>query len=1256
MKSRALKAIFILWSVCMLSSRSYSQQILGAITGTVTDPTGAAVPDARVKAVNVATNLEVTVKTGQNGSYSIPSLPAGAYKMSFTKEGFKTEEHTEVLVNANRTTTVDSSLVVGTINALVEVTAVPLMNQVDTTSGYVIDNLTIENTPLGTGSFTQLAILSPGVHADFLGGGGVNSGLGNQAIFADGNRDTSNSFSLNGISTNNLFNGNSTSQVGENRFVLNTGETFGAGGVIVTSTSVYAAIGQALPTPPPDAIQEIAVNTSMYDVSQGNNSGAHIGVLTKSGTNLLHGSVYWQYQSSAMNADPFFYNADPAIPLVTTQKPFLNRNQFGTTVGGPIKKDKLFYFLSYQGVRIADAQPSFQTVVVPFSLTNDRSLQGIVNTINSSFLTGCGPGQTPPNPCLDSSQVNSSALALLQAKLPNGQFLIPSANPALSQTSAGQAKAISLGLDSFAIGPNTRSNVDQGIADVDYAVSDKDRLSSKYYVQEDPTSGPFGSDDYLLGFPQQLSAGSQVISIGNTTTLSPNLTWEQHIGFTRLHVYANSGQEFSPSDFGITLLPGASFPNIEISHGDPNFSSGGFQFGPSPSFGNAGMYQNQWEYGTSVNWVKGKHTFSFGAMWDHAQLNIVNNNTKTDTLQFNSFLDFVEGNLHAGDEFAGSASRYYRSNTIGAYAGDNFKLRSNLTLTAGLRWDYDGPLTEKYGKLTAFNPAAYKYIPCTIGGAPADPTTGTACDTGTDVIANSGFEIAGNNSNSLMKARQWAFAPRIGIAWSPLSKLTVRAGYGIFNDRGEFFSYFSPSAGAGFNGPFGVTLAPPFVSAASIAKSATFSNPFGSVSPTSPAGTVAAFTASLPNLQQTACGFPGCWPAGNLFGPALFGGYDVNNKLPYMQNWTFDVQFQASNNWLFDIGYVGNHGTHLVVPIPFNQPLIATSTNPVNGQTSSYGGTTPLFLDTEPVFTNEFSGNAPTRVPYPGYDMNSVLFKAAGTSNYNALQLQAKKRLSHGLQFTASYTYSHALDEQSGLGLFFTGNNPLNLRSNYASADFDQTHVLLINYSYTTPDFVKNAALGRAVNGWTIGGQTVAQSGQPYSVYDFSGSVGSLYYGTSDYITNPIVPIKPGVTPQQAQLQGTTGINAGSPVLNSSDFLPQFVAPGTNGVPGCDASGCDEFESLFGTSGRNLFRGPFQVRFDMSLAKQFPIKERYQVRFEADAFNIFNHPDFDAPNNNVTFFPNFTGPPQIPPAGSLGVIQHTIGSPRFLQLSLHVAF
>ncbi len=302
-----------------------AQQTVGAITGTVLDSSGATVGEAVVKAHNVATNLEVTVHSKSNGSYSIPNLPVGTYELRFTKEGFETETHTQVLVTSDRTTTIDGALKVGAVSTTVEVTAVALMNQTDATNGYVVDQATIQITPLGTGSFTQLAILTPGVHADFLEGSGSNAGLGNQAIFANGNRDTSNSFSLNGVGTNNLFNGTSTSSLGENRFVLNTGENFGVGGEIQTN-SVYGAIGQSLPTPPTDAIQEVAVNAAMFDATQGNNSGAHISVLTKSGTNQIHGTAWEQWQNNDMNAAPFFYNASPAL---TTKIPFVNRNQFG---------------------------------------------------------------------------------------------------------------------------------------------------------------------------------------------------------------------------------------------------------------------------------------------------------------------------------------------------------------------------------------------------------------------------------------------------------------------------------------------------------------------------------------------------------------------------------------------------------------------------------------------------------------------------------------------------------------------------------------------------------------------------------------------------------------------------------------------------------------------------------------------------------------------------------------------------------------
>ena len=1230
--SRCILMCFAAFSaILFVAGAARAQEILGAINGTVKDTSGAAVADVDAKAVNTATNQAIEQHTDSAGFYSMQNLPIGTYTVTFTKNGFQTESHTEVLVSGNRTTTIDGALQVGSVSATVTVTDIALMNQTDTTNGYVIDQLTIQNTPLGTGSFTQLAILSPGVHADFLSGSGSNGGLGNQNIYANGQRGTSNSFSLNGVDTTNLFNGNSTSGVTQFRFVLNEGEAFPAGGGVQTATSVYAAIGQALPTPPLEAVQEISVNAANYDATQGAHSGAHIGIITKSGTNALHGELYEYFQNSDLNAAPFFNNSSPAYASAHELDPFLARNQFGATLGGPIKKDKLFFFLSYQGMRDADAGDSLGQATVPLGLTNDRSLTGLANM----YATTEGGGKT-----IAPSAISPVTAALFQATLPNGQYLIPT--PQI--TNASLAKQ--LGYDILEQGANATASLNQGIANIDYLLNSNNRLTGKYFGQNNPTTTPFGpiTNASTLGFPQTLSAGSQLGAIEDSLTITPNMTLVQHVGFTRMFAYSAQSQAFTPSQFGINLLGVNSFPQIEISNFNPS-SGGTMEFGNSTSFGNAGMYQNQFEYGATMNWVKGQHLLSFGYNLDYTQLNIINRASASANLGFSNLTNFMEGFVRTGNysdlfDGLGSASRYYRATTAGAFVSDSWKLRSNLTVSLGLRWDNDGAMSEKYGRLTGFNGAQYNY------------------NATNDTIVNSGLEIAGQNgaSSTLMQNPQWGFAPRVGIAWSPINRLTVRTGYGIYYDRGQYFTEFSPSAGGGFNGPFAVTLEAPFNSPVFATSGATFANPFGTAPPPSPVTGLTAFNALLPDLAQTTSGH---YPAGNFFGPFLFGGYDINNKLPYTQNWTFDIQYQASNNWLFSAGYVGNHGTHLVLPIPFNQPGLASASNPIHGQVFNYGGISPLELDNEPIDpAPSYAGNSELRVPYLGYDMNSVLYKAIGISNYNALQLSARKRLSFGLQFTASYTWSHSLDDQSGEGIFFTGNNPLNTASNYASSDFDQTHVFIVNYSYTIPhklggNKIMNALLGD----WTINGQTVAQSGMPYSVYDYSGSVASLYYGGDVYIANPILPLKPGVTPRQAELQpGTLGLNPNTPVLNAADFYPQFVQPGTNGVPACDASGCDSYESLFSGTGRNIFRGPFQTRFDMGVGREFLIHEKYRLRFNAMAFNIFNHPSFDAPNNDATYFADFSGPPLAVPEGSLGYIQHTIGSPRFLQLVLHLSF
>lgn len=1274
--SRSL--VVFLTSLLLLSMPAYSQQTLGSINGTVTDVTGGVLSKVTVKVRNVGTNLEQAAATKDDGSFSIVDLPIGVYTVTFSRDGFKTEVHSQILVQGNRTITVNASLQPGSVTAQVTVTSTPLLNQTDTTNGYTLGSELVESAPLGTGSFTQLALLSPGVNADLLSGSGTNAGLGNQNVFANGQRDSSNSFNVNGVNTNNLFNGKSSSSVSANRFVLNTGENFTAGGEVQTSTSVYSAIGQALPSPPQETIEELHVNTSMYDASEGAYSGAHISLQTKSGTNQFHGQAYEYHQSDAWNAAPFFRNSDPTIPA-DQKVPTLKRNTFGATIGGPILKNKLFFFASYQGQRVRDLDGSLSRADVPLSLTNDRSAAAIATVANNENPNGpCGASG---NPCLTAADINPVALALLSAKTNSGAFLFPS--PTITDPNLANAQ----GYDALVQGPSTHFTADQINGNTDYTWSDKDRLAGKYYYQRDPTASPFGVSN-TLGFPQTLRAGAQVASIENTRILSPNMTWTQRFGFIRELAFANTQQQFSNSQFGISLFGSQRFPGITINNDDQNLGNP-LGIGAASNFANAGLFQNQFEPSTNLFWNLGRHSFSFGFQWDYSQLNIINQNNEVATIGFDNFFDFAQGNLctpssgcfAANTELLnGATNRYYHADQVGTYVQDNIRLKSNLTVNLGLRWDWDGPLVEKNGLLTNFYPNRYSY------------------DAASDTITDIGLVVAGNNkafgtkgvSASTLTGRQWGFGPRIGAAWSPsfLRNFVVRAGFGIYYDRGEYFTLLSPSSGGGISGPFGVTTEQPFVVPFLASASSTFQVPFGATPPPPPPNNLNGVISLVPNIAQLkAQTTPFCIATGQSFcGPFFFGGYDPSNKLPYTENWMVDLQWQARNDLVLRLAYVGNHGLHEVLPIPFNQARIATPSRPINGETFSYGYSVPgVAAENVQTLTAGFpTGNASLRVPFLGFDPNAQFNEAEGKSHYNALQFNVTKRVSHGLSLFGSYTWSHSLDEESGAQLFYNGNDPLNPRSGYGNSDFDRPHVLTVSYQYDLP---KNDNLhglaAHFVNGWGLGGLVVAESGQPYSVIDFSGGAASLFYGGGqDQITNPIVPVGGvGATAANPRLQGTLGVNPGNPVLDKNAFGVPLLAPGQDGVPPCDATtgACDIYETGFGNTGRNIFRGPFQSRVDMTVFKTLRLTERFALRFDLQAFNLFNHPSFDTPNNDVRFNPFFGNPPDYvgtshnpcftqttgvglqgayacPPTGQLGIIQHTLGSPRFLQLALHLTF
>jgi hypothetical protein len=1284
-------------TLAALPQIALAQQTLGAINGTVTDSSGAVVQGVTVKAHSGATNLEVAATSKTDGSFSISDLPIGTYEVTFSKQGFQKEAYPQIIVQGDRTATVNAKLKPGAVSSTVTVEATPLLNQTDTTTGYTLDEKQIADIPLGTGSFTQLAILSPGVSADLLNTAGTNAGLGNQAIWANGERDTSNSFTVNGVYANNIFNGKSTSQVSSSRVAVNIGENGNGNnpsGQIVTSTSVYGAIGQAMPSPPPETIEELHVNSGMYDASQGANSGAQIGTTTKSGTNLFHGGAYEYHEQTGWNANEWFFLHNQL------QRPEMHRNVFGGYIGGPIKKDKLFFFGSYQGQRVSDQLLANSIVAVPPGLTDsNRDAAGLAALANVDFsVPNCGTSGNPACLNIQPGQITQQAIAIMNTKAPGGSDWIPNAATG-SELGTDQSE----GGDTSVEGPNSKFTADQVNANVDYNFSSKDRLAVKYYYQNDPNVTPFAQSS-LLGFPQTMQAGSQTVSLDNTTVLTPNFTWEQRLGFIRERAYSSTSQFLSPSSIGVSI-PGTNlFPGINIKNAD-NYPNS-LAIGPVNNFANAGVFQNNFEAASNVKWVHGRQSIGIGFNLDDLQLNVINRNNEVARITFEDFPGFLTGQVCGPNTFgcggqdpsqilSGASNRYYRAKQLGTYIQDNIRVAPGLTLNLGLRWDWDGPLYEKYGNLTNFYPQDYSY------------------DVASDRINNVGLVIAGNNktfgtkgvSNSTLTGRQWGFAPRIGMAYSPSAfnnKVVIRAGFGMYYDRGEYFTEFSPPAGGGISGPFGVTAEAPFVVPFYAIAGGTFGQPFGTAPPPPPPANLSQVQALLPNAAQLISNnTPYCASLGESgCGPFFFGGYDPKNTLPYSENWTFDLQWQPKNNLLFSLGYVGNHGVHGVIPLPFNQAGIATPQNPLlaggpNQQNYSYGynvncaviyyeSCTPANLATVPasqalsaesvnaLVAGYGTGNSALRVPYIGYDPNSVFNKSVGMSNYDALQFNVTKRMSHGLQVSGSYTWSHTLDEQSGLGLFFTGNDPNNPFSSYATSDFDRTHVFTVNYHYEFPSTATNKGwIKQVVNGWSINGLTVLQSGQPFSVFDYSGGAASIYWGGGqDLATNPIVPVGGyGATASNAVLQGTTGVNGNKPVLNAAAFgIPTPFAPGSNGVPPCDPlSGvCDPYENGYTSGGRNIFRAPFQNRFDIGLTKNFLITERFALKYDVLAFNIFNHPSFDIPSNNVEFNPYFSNPPydpitgnntyQFPPAGNLGVLQHTIGSPRFIQMALHLTF
>jgi hypothetical protein len=1016
--------------------------------------------------------------------------------------------------------------------------------------------------------------------------------------------------------------------------------------------------------------------------------------------------------------------------------PQLHRYVAGGTLGGPLIKDKVFGFVAYQHLHVSDQYLGNSFVDVPVGLTDtNRTLTGIANIVNQQF-----PDNSIRGDNLMGSDIDPTALSLFQIPSVAGQagpWLIP------SDTESG---SLSLQHNYDAIIPGAaRFTADMAVANLDWNATSRDTVALKYFYQHDPTVSPY-SFSSVPGFTEHLDSGSQVAAINNTFLIKPNLSTTENIGILREKTWLDNEQPFGPSaipycasgvahcanpstfsinTFGSNYFPGVSIYNVlgesYVDAGDFPASNSILNIGPNSEgqAPNTGAFQNRLQPSGDAVWTLGRHTVSFGTSYSYTQLNTIDKRTGTGMVATSDLSALVQGFVSPGSSatqfyvtsfLQGNASRYFRANQLGSYVQDKFQVTPTLSLTAGVRYDWDGGLTEKQGRIFNFDPTLYNYSDAS------------------DTLVNPGLIIAGNNAHptsgvspTTLTGRQWGIAPRLGAAWQPEmfhNKVVVRTGFGMYYDRGELFSYFSPGYAIGTvtGGPFGVNQQLPFVTDSTCPTASLYdyfiptcgggggfgppvslpfssdpvqgpldnaagnlANPYGTkpqhAAPTNPQ------SSDLFNYLPTLNGGAG-GGIDNGAQPISLGIYDRANKLPYTYNFTLDVQWQPRNDLAIEIGYTGNLGRHQVIPVPFNQPGIASPAHHIHTESSSYG------YNYDGAQYNDYEGgNVDHRVPYIGYAAESIDYKAAGIDAYHALTAHVDKRLSHGVQVGASYTYSHALDEQSGLGLFYNGNNPLNLRDGYASADFDRTHVINFSYVFRAPDLVSNkhSLEGYAVDGWSLVGLTVLQSGQPYSVIDYSGAIGSIYYSTSDGITNPIVPLAPGCTPKNA-LTGHSGAfvgtNANYTALKPSCFTIPVLTPGPNGsfggaIPLADGVGSTSYETGFTARQRNIFRQSFQKRADASLVKVTSFTERYALKFTFDVYNLTNTTSFDVPFNDVSqnsLFSAITtaGQPVLPgtctaqggsvtgslyscPTG-LGIVLHTIGSPRQVQMSLGVTF
>ena len=1133
----------------------------GAISGVVSDTTGRVIGDAEVEAVNGATHASRSVFTSAEGVFRVPLLLPGSYTVTVKAAGFAPRTSTHVEVTVSETASLNLTLSVASSSATVEVDSdTEIVQQESSTLGRAVDQEAIEALPLANRNFTQILSLSPGVVVTLPDA--AQLGRGTQDVTSNGAKTTSNNLQFNGVDANNL----------SQNSAANDGEE----------------VGVAIPAP--DAIQEFKVQTANYDAAYGRGAGANVDLVSRSGANRFHGSAWEFVRNNIFNANDFFLKLDGQ------PRPTLKQNQFGASIGGPIRKDKTFFFGEYQGLTSSNGAGSAVTALLP-QLTSDRSAAALgaqfcpAGHANSAgYLTNAGGTQV----ACDGSNINPVALALLNFKFANGNFAVPNPQVNLPSTRAGQ---LPVGQSTFAIPASYKEN--QFSVNLDQNFSDKNSLAGRYFFSRAPTVEAFSPNAANVpGWGTNELDENDMFVLSDTHIFSANLINVARFGFMRFDGLSAVANPILASDLGIGTPTGVSGASVEA----PGISINGlFTTGDA---GTPAQWQNTdsfiWQ--DTVSYTRGRQSLRFGAEVKRHQVDVDAPFSTSGLLQIGTFDDFLLGqsaaqngsptgvsNVTDSQGSSGLFRKDERYTDLAFFAQDDIRLSPRLTVNAGLRYEIFGPPTEIHGLLPNFDPAI------ALGSVPVNGSL-------------SGFTVPANYPGPVPQgvtrtstAGLWStdyhdISPRIGFALRLMESppLLLRGGYGIYYDRpsGDFAESqlgqqpFSVQQLA-FNAQNGA---------------ATLQSPFNPLLPS---------LASFPIYQPRIAG-----------GGSFTSGASPHIIDPYTQEYNLNFQLALSHNELLEVGYVGSHTTHSPGSVEFNQALLASAQHPVNGTAMNT------------------AANVVQRVPFQGIATGSLFSDTNFEANYNSLQASVTRRFAHGLQFLGSYTWSKILDETSGSGgsdvfeLWLLTNNQYNPRQAYGLTDFDRDQRAVVSFTWDAPKFRDAPRLTRQIlNGWQFSGIGVVQSGSPITVLD--ANAGLVYGNFENRAQRSASPVS---------TRGSIYSRVVNGYLTANAFTIAPEAPNGSG-PG---------DTDFGNSGVGFVRGPGQHNVDMAVERIFPVTESTSFHFRTEFFNLTNSPQFANPNNNVDFTSGPSGPVNLNPA--FGQITSTIANPRIIQFAAKFQF